>query len=43
VDREGRLIGVPAATMGANEALGLAAPVGALPDAWKSKIAKELR
>jgi S1-C subfamily serine protease len=43
VDREHRLIGVPAATMGSSESLGLAVPVGLLPDEWKSRIGKDLR
>jgi hypothetical protein len=38
VDDAWRLVGVPAATLGQGEVLGLAVPVTLLPDGWKTLI-----
>ena len=41
VDAGMRLVGIPAATLGASEELGLAVPVSLLPASWKSRILKD--
>ncbi len=41
VDAAMRLVGIPAATLGQSEVLGLAVPVSLVPAAWKLKILKD--
>ena len=41
VDSGMRLVGIPAATLGASEELGLAVPISLLPAAWKLRILKD--
>ncbi|MDJ0521699.1 MAG: serine protease [Planctomycetota bacterium] len=41
VDARMRLVGIPAATLGQSEVLGLAVPVSLLPAAWKLMILKD--
>jgi S1-C subfamily serine protease len=38
VDREGRLVGIAAATLGSTESLGLAIPIGRIPANWRERI-----
>ncbi len=38
VDREGRLVGIAAATLGSTESLGLAIPIGRIPASWRERI-----
>ena len=38
LDSEGRLLGVPAATLGDLEVLGLAVPLSMLPAAWRARL-----
>ena len=42
IDPAGRLIGIPAATLGDLEDLGLAIPISALPQAWRRRIQQDL-
>ena len=42
VDAEGRLVGVPAATLGTVERLALAIPVPVIPEAWREEVRKAL-
>ena len=41
VDTGMRLVGIPAATLGAGEELGLAVPISLVPAAWKLRILKD--
>lgn len=43
VDREHRLVAVPAATLGDKEAMGLCVPVARLPAAWRARLAQDLK
>ncbi len=43
VDGQHRLVGVPAATLGARESMGLCVPVSRLPAAWRERLARDLR
>ena len=43
VDPAGQLVGIPAATLGDLEDLGLAIPVSAIPAAWREAIERETR
>jgi serine protease Do len=42
VDSEGRLVGIPTATLGDRRSLGLVRPVSRVPERWKAMIRKGL-
>jgi len=43
VDREQRLVAVPAATLGNKEAMALCVPLARLPTAWRERLARDLK
>lgn len=43
VDKNHRLVAIPAATLGKKEAMGLCVPIARLPASWRARLARDLK